>query len=139
MNAYVAGSTRDIHAVQKVIAEVQAANHTITFDWTGPERNIRSDWSKHASEAEIHSQREVAAAKCELFVLVTPQHKGGVGCFIEFGIALGNGALCYVLPFKDRDSVFFYHPNVYIVKSSKALRYALTVANTRHWHLTHKQ
>jgi hypothetical protein len=139
MDTYVAGSTHDIHHVNYVQRAAIEAGHTITFDWTGPEGVIHEDWSPYADEGAVHSQREVAAAKCDLFILVTPQHAGGVGCFIEFGIALGHGALCYVFPLKDRDSVFFYHPHVFIIKSKRNLTYDLRVAHTRHYRLTHKQ
>jgi hypothetical protein len=118
-----------VNKVQNLAVE---AGHTITFDWTGPEGNIKDDWSNDTHTAAVHSQREVAAAKCELFILVTPRALGGVGCFIEFGVALGNGALCYVFPFLDRDSVFFYHPSVYIIPNLDKLTGALKLAPGRY-------
>lgn len=131
MNAYVAGSTREIHLVQNIQHLVTNAGHTIHFDWTRePDKNIRHSWEGHELDGAWHSHREVQAAKCELFILVTPQ-TGGVGCFIELGVALGHGALCYVFPFVNRDSVFFYHPNVYVIRSKKQLVYALRVAQSR--------
>lgn len=132
MNAYVAGSTHEIPLVQNVQSLVINAGHTIPFDWTRePDKQIRESWYDHEQEGNMHAQREVAAAKCELFVLVTPV-TGGVGCFVEFGVALGHGALCYVFPFKNRDSVFFYHKNVWVIRSKKSFTYALRVAGTRY-------
>jgi len=132
MKCYVAGSTKDIHHVNYVQRAAIEAGHTITFDWTGPDGVIRESWYGHEAQGQEHSRKEVNAARCELFILVTPQHAGGVGCFVEFGIALGHGALCYVFPFNNRDSVFFYHKHVYIIKSKRHLTYALKVAHTRY-------
>lgn len=133
MDCYVAGRTSDIERVNIVQAIARSKGHIITFDWTGPEGAIRKSWKGHEEQGSELSQREVAAAKCELFILCTPPYRtdGGVGCFIEFGIALGHGAFCLVFPFLDRDSVFFHHPNVHIVRDYTALGTALQVVTIK--------
>lgn len=43
MRVYVAGSSRRPERARKVIKDIEGAGHEITFDWTGPEGELRPD------------------------------------------------------------------------------------------------
>jgi len=97
----------------------------ISFDWTGEDGEIRSSWEMARNRGAVIAAKEVAASKCDVFILVTPANGRGLGCYVEFGVALGHGAICLVYPLLDRDSVFFCHPLVHVVDEYDGLETAL--------------
>lgn len=126
MKCYVAGSTKDQERVQLVQGLVQGLGHELTFDWCGPDQKIKPSWKFAAEEAAAHSSLELDAAKsADFLVLVTPPSGQGLGCYIELGAAMASGKRCIVFELVGRDSVFFYHPLVQVVRDNNELLDAL--------------
>lgn len=112
MRAYVAGRTGDIERVRRVQAICEDAGCAITFDWTGPEGEIRKDWTGYAARAGELAQRERDAVRtANVLVLCGPDPHGGLGCFIEAGMALAY-EVSIVIVGPVRESVFWYAPGV---------------------------
>lgn len=117
MRIYVAGRVGNIQQVRALQLLFTQRGHEITYDWTGPEGETRRDWSGHREEACEIAQREVdGVASADAVALVgygcEEQNKGGLGCFIEVGMALAAGKPVAVWG-PARESVFWYLPNVY--------------------------
>jgi len=97
--------------VQDIVRDL---GYTITFDWTGPEDEIRTDGSWDAASdrgAEIALREIQACRDADLIILLYPPNGGGLGCWIEVGAGLASGSEVYVVGAK-RDSVFWQHPAV---------------------------
>lgn len=123
-SVYVAGSTRDTGRVNLVQNMVRALGWTITFDWTGPEGEIRNPrggadfenmaggWAEAPEKGAEISLREIRACRdADLTILLFPPQGGGLGCWIEMGATLASGGEVWVVE-PGRDSVFWMHPNV---------------------------
>lgn len=112
--AYVAGSTRDRERVNAVQNIARAFGYQITFDWTGPDGEIRTDgsWDSVPERGAQIASREIQACKdADLIILLFPPNGGGLGCWIEMGAGLASGAEIWVVG-QQRDSVFWQHPQV---------------------------
>lgn len=111
---YVAGSTRDVERVNAVQATARAFGCDITFDWTGPEGEIRTDgpWDTASEQGARIALREIEACRdADLIILLFPPSGGGLGCWIEMGAGLASGGEIWVVG-AQRDSVFWQHPAV---------------------------
>jgi hypothetical protein len=140
MKVYVAGSTRDIERIKGVIDVVRAFGHEITFDWTGPEGEIRKDisWDTAKETGARVSQREIeAAGSADLTILIFPSTGGGLGCWVEMGATLARGGEVWVVEPK-RDSVFWQHPNVRRFEHSRAFMDSLAQTAIRTAAITDK-
>lgn len=113
MRLYVAGSTKAIPDVRAVIEICRYGGHEITFDWTGEEGEIRSDWSANGERAaELATLERDAVNTADALVLVAPpEGVPGLGCWTEVGMALGRG-IPVLLVGTPRESVFWYLPHV---------------------------
>lgn len=129
MRAYVAGSTKDVANVRALQQLLRDAGWSITFDWTGVEGEIRSDWSgdAHVRGGDL-SVREIAACATAdaIFLLCPPR---GLGCWVELGAALASGVPAIVVA-PQRESVFFHHPLVTVVASMDEAMAAFPGAHT---------
>jgi len=111
---YVAGSTSDVENVQTVQNWFRREGWDITFDWTGAEGQIRTDgsWDRHPIQGARIATTEIdAVALADLYVVLSPESRPGLGCWIEMGAALASGVQCWVVK-PARDSVFWQHPLV---------------------------
>lgn len=128
MKVYVAGRVKQIPRVQVVRDWLREEGHSITFDWTGPEGEQRSDWSKAPDVARGLADRERRAVlAADVVVLVgwgCAEGEGGLGCFIEVGVALALG-IPVVIVGPCRESVFWYLPAVQRVDNLAELKEAL--------------
>lgn len=114
MKVYVAGRTNEVDRVRGVQAGLKSLGNTITFDWTGPEGAIKTDWSQDRPKAASLSAREQrAVVNADALVLLWSRKEKdyGVGCLLETGMALANHKLV-VISGATRESVFWYLPNV---------------------------
>jgi hypothetical protein len=102
----------------------------LTFDWTrtseeGGQGHIRNDWRLHNREGCIHASAEREGVKeADVLILLLGPQLGGVGCFVEFGIAAGLNKEIWVVGRQDyeRDSVFFCLPGVMHLNTERDLR-----------------
>jgi len=137
MRVYIASKGPDIDLCRGVQAMVLAAGHEITFDWTGPDGEFRDDWSEHPERARALSTRERDAVRsANVLVLCTTEPTGGLGCWIETGMALALNIPVIVLG-PARESVFWYLPQVERVPDldafSEWLNNSLTVHMITGW------
>jgi hypothetical protein len=127
---YVAGRTFDIERVRRVQQMFRDVGYRVTFDWTGPDGEIRPDWGGIASErGAVLSRRELEAVRgAAITVLLwkdpTDNRQGMVGALIESGAALANGRQLWVVG-PSRDSVFFHHTNARVFEDESGLSCAV--------------
>jgi hypothetical protein len=120
---YVGGSTSDTERVREVQAVCQRIGWEITFDWTGPEGEIRTDgsWDKHREKGAAIARHEINACRtADRMILLSPPAGRGLGCWIEMGATLASGGSVWVVE-AHRDSVFWQHPNGRRFATLKAL------------------
>ena len=126
---YVAGSTKEIERVQRVRDAVLEAGHVITFDWTGEEGEIRDgsgpNWTSAPDVAHGLATREVEAVRsADHVILLVPNERRGLGCFVEFGVAVGHDIpvwVCFDGADGFRDSVFWHLTDVFTMRDDEAL------------------
>lgn len=120
MRVYIAGRTSQADAVNRVQELFVQAGHSITHDWTGPEGGIKPDWSHNREEArEVAIKDRDGVAKADAVILCgwgCEEGGGGLGCFIEVGIAFALWIPVIILG-PCRESVFWYLPNVIHIKN----------------------
>jgi hypothetical protein len=134
---YVAGSTKDTERINVVQRWCLDVGWEITFDWTGPEGEIRNPrggadfetqaggWAEAPEKGAEISTREIAACcAADLTILLFPPKGGGLGCWIEMGATLASGGDVWVVE-PGRDSVFWMHPRVTIYRQLFDLAEAL--------------
>lgn len=118
MRIYVAGRTKNIDEVHLIQSVVLDQGHEITHDWTDVEGEgkgeIRDSWSDDPTRArQVATLDFLGVANADGVILCgygcDEENKGGLGCFIEVGIALASGVPVAVLG-PARESVFWYSP-----------------------------
>lgn len=112
MYAYVAGSTKDIDMVREVQQICRDYDYKISYDWTDAKTgDIRSDWSDDPVAAEAHAVKERDAIKSsDLLVFVFTER--GLGSKYETGMAMRDEGTEVICIDNERESVFYYLPNV---------------------------
>lgn len=121
MKVYVAGRTSEVERVRRVQKMFTDRGHTITFDWTGEEGEIRSGWRGTEAEARgnfLANRERIAVIDADLVVLCWKDadgtRPGMVGALIEVGMGLADGTETWVIA-PSRDSVFFCLPEVKVL------------------------
>ncbi len=118
MKIYVAGRTKNIEEVNLIQSAAIDHGHEITHDWTDVDGEgkgeIRSDWSDDPKRArQVATLDFLGVTQAQGIILCgygcDEETKGGLGCFIEVGIALASGVPMIVLG-PVRESVFWYSP-----------------------------
>lgn len=118
MRVYVAGRTKNIEEVNLIQTLVLSHGHEITHDWTDVEGEgkgeIRSDWSEAPERArQVATLDFLGVVNADGVILCgygcDEENKGGLGCFIECGLALASGIPLIILG-PARESVFWYSP-----------------------------
>lgn len=118
MKLYIAGRTKNIKEVNIIQSVVLEHGHGITHDWTDVDGEgkgeIRSDWSTDPKRArQVATLDFLGVVNADGVILCgygcDEENKGGLGCFIEVGIALSSGVPIIVLG-PARESVFWYSP-----------------------------
>lgn len=112
LNAYVAGSTKEINEVREAQAICRQHGYRIIFDWTDAEEgDIRSDWSDDPVAAERHAVKERGAVEASDLVVFLFTERG-LGSKLETGMAMRDDGTQVVCIDNQRESVFYYLPNV---------------------------
>ncbi|KRE39164.1 hypothetical protein ASG73_02115 [Janibacter sp. Soil728] len=118
MRIYVAGPLADVEGVRRVQAEVVAAGHELTLDWSrGPDSQLSDYDSAPEASARIARDDLDAVLTADAVIVVASEHPGR-GMFVELGAALasatGGGRVRHVVvagPIR-HESVFYFHPAV---------------------------
>lgn len=127
MDIYVAGSRREVGRVRRMIEFAKSYGHSITFDWTGKEGEIRNDWSSNPDGARALAAREFnAVIDADVVIWLYSPH--GIGARFEAAWAMlsGTGELWVVGYPKGSDSVFFYGEHTYMLDSDDEARARVT-------------
>lgn len=114
MRIYVAGRTKNIDEVHTIQEVVMERGHQITHDWTDPSvGEVRDDWVGDPVRArEVATLDFLGVTQADGIILCgygCGEGEGGLGCFIEAGLALASGVPMVVLG-PMRESVFWYSP-----------------------------
>jgi hypothetical protein len=130
LSVYVAGRTTDIDKVRRIQQLFKDNGYVVTFDWTGPNGEIRKDWYgvSDARGAQLAQTELNAVKRASITVLVwkdpEDNRQGMIGALIEAGAALAFGNELWVLN-PSRDSVFFHHKNAKVFTSEDELSKAI--------------
>lgn len=116
MKVYVAGRTKnldEVHAIQEIVMQ---RGHEINHDWTDPTiGEVRDSWSDSPDRArQVATLDFLAATGADGIILCgygCEEGGGGLGCFIEAGLAMASGVPMVILG-PCRESVFWYAPFV---------------------------
>ncbi len=109
MKFFVSGKVGLAGTALRVMEQLRAAGHEITFDWTTiPHLRPYDDNAKCSRETAILESRGVKNAD----VVVILAHEKGVGMFVEMGIAIGAGIPVRVITTDESRTMFFHHPLV---------------------------
>lgn len=119
--AYVAGRTSNIEGVRVAQQVCRDLNMQITFDWTGSDGEIRSDWKSDPDRARALAEKERhAAITADVLVLLHSDGRG-LGKILECGMALAYGVPC-ILVGEFRECVFWYLDDVTRIDDLSELR-----------------
>lgn len=134
---YIAGRLSAVPEVQKIRDLVRDHGHHVTFDWTvteeeGGEGEMRSSWKdapERARQLSLAERKGVELA--DFLILHLSARTGGVGCWVEYGMAAAMHKPLWIMQNElyPRDSVFFYLPEVLMIKSTEMLKQYLTMAH----------
>lgn len=125
MRIYVAGkwAPDTITRVREVQAELIAAGHQITYDWT-------TDTLPLSSQQAINDLHGVLGA--DVFVLVAEQDVPYCGALVELGMAIGAGLPTYVLGTALDDRCIFLLLGT--IRRDEAYRADLLNGHLEGWH-----
>lgn len=117
MQVYVAGQLADTAAVRAVQAEVVAAGHVLTHDWTHDSDLDEGYAARPEQSAEIAHTDLAAVMSADAVIVVASGAEPGRGLFVELGAALARvelGLLHEVVVVGEivHESVFYFHPRV---------------------------
>lgn len=108
---YVAGKWSDKVAVRRVMAQVRAAGHRITEDWTEHSEGVGKSTDALANDA-MHDVQGILAADVILVLLTDPVYPYR-GSFFEMGVACGSDKKIFVVAHPDPNAAFrkvaFFH------------------------------
>lgn len=117
MRVYVASKFENCAAVSDAIAQLTAAGHTITRDWTVQEH---WDWSTPGAAERLAWRAAYldveAVRQSEVFIMLTYEGLSMQGAYVELGVALGLGKLVYIIGEQPRN-IFSFYPGVRVVET----------------------
>jgi len=118
MRVYIGASWYEQDAYRKAKAEIEAAGHEVTHDWTTFEGGANNKFV--GKELKGFLQRSAAhdftgVWNAQIFVLLNDWKCGGA--YTELGIALAIAGQVFVIGREKRDNIFFWLPQVRHVSS----------------------
>ena len=114
MKVFVSGKIGTEQHPERLMRQLEAAGHTITFDWTTID---------HLRPYEKNGPASAKAATLELAgvaaadVLIVLSHERGAGMFVELGAALALGKPVVLVERPPSRTMFSFHPLVRRVSS----------------------
>lgn len=128
MRVYVAGRVKNITEVNIIQNVVLERGHEITHDWTGVEGEVRDSWVDDPTKArQVATLDFLGTTQADGIILCgygCDEGEGGLGCFIEAGLAMASGVPMIVLG-PMRESVFWYAP--FVLKVNYRIDHGITV------------
>jgi hypothetical protein len=109
MKFLVSGTGGADDVTKTVMKALKDVGHEITFDWTTIE-HLRP-YDKNAAASREAAISEACGVK-NADVLIVIAHDGGVGMYVELGIAIGAGIPVRVVTNVESRTMFFHHPLV---------------------------
>jgi len=111
MRIFVASSYLNKRKARQAMEWFRIRGHTITFDWTRPERGKTAWYLRKKALADFNGVMDA-----DLLVVIWP---GRLGTATEIGIALGKGIPVIIVGQPDVMSIYWYYPDVRIVPTLK--------------------
>ena len=130
MRIYIAGSWYEQDAYRKAKAEIEAAGHAVTHDWTTFEGGALNDhpdagFFRRSAEHDFDGVR-----KAQVLVLLNDWKCGA--SYTELGIALGKFTPVFVVGREKRENIFFHLPQVrHVLSIAEMLKYLLAPIGLR--------
>jgi hypothetical protein len=109
VRVYVAASSSQIDRAKDAMRILAEAGHEVTSDWT---RTIEDRGEANPADASFEERRDWAAedvrgvAVCDVLWLLMPSDRPSFGAGVEFGFALGDGAIRTVVSGLCEASIF---------------------------------
>jgi hypothetical protein len=109
VRVYVAASSSQIDRAKDAMRTLAEAGHEVTSDWT---RMIEDRGEANPADASFEERRDWAAedvrgvAVCDVLWLLMPSDRPSFGAGVEFGFALGDGAIRTVVSGLCEASIF---------------------------------
>jgi len=114
MEFYVSGKVGAEDDVKTCIQHLLKAGHEITLDWTKIDACKPYD-EDIVGNTKIANEMILGIEDADVFVLIP--HSGGVGMYVELGIALGLGMPVCIITKDEFRSIFYCQPSVKILDS----------------------
>lgn len=106
MRVYVAGKWEEKERVREIMAQLMAAGHTITHDWTtevpGDEAHMRANALRDCNGVGL----------ADVFVGIFEKDLAYKGAYVEMGIAIARDIPIYILGHAQDSNIFMYLPQV---------------------------
>ena len=110
MRVYVAASSSQIDRAKDAMRILAEAGHEVTSDWT---RMIEDRGEANPADASLEERRAWSeedlyrgVARCDALWLLMPSDRPSFGAGVEFGFALGDGAIRTVVSGLCEASIF---------------------------------
>jgi len=114
MRVYIGASWYEQDAYRKAKAEIEAAGHEVTHDWTTFEGGANNKSTGDEFQAFLRRSADhdyVGVATADVFILLNDWKCGG--SYSELGIALALGKCVFVVGCNKRDNIFFHLSRVW--------------------------
>ncbi len=116
-HVYVASKFEDRERARALIDRLKDAGITITHDWTheddtGMDAATRATYLRKCAEDDVEG-----AGVADIFIMLGHPHLRGA--LVEFGVALGAGALCFVVAPEAVDNIFFRLWQVHLLSTDE--------------------
>ncbi len=118
MKFYISSRVKDQKKTKLLAKQLKSWGHGV-FDWTKYKRLGRPYHNKLRAPRVAHEMVE-AIKRTDVFILF-PDLRGGTGMFIELGVAIATKKKIFIVTPKITRPIFFFHPLIIHVKSTKKL------------------
>lgn len=117
-NIFISGQIKEKYRIREVFAQLEAAGHQITHDWTRTD-NMPKPYSLAPAEAGLRASKDIQGVlDADVYILMSDNRDSGKGMYVELGAALALATSqakpieLYVVGPMNHESIFYYHPLV---------------------------
>lgn len=115
LKVYVGAKYCERATAKRLMKALEAQGHHITCDWT---QHTKED----ATSAKFYATEDVKGVKqCDVAIFIMERPHKYKGCWVEMGVALGNGRKVIIIGHAGDSCVFVDHPNVMVLESMETL------------------
>lgn len=125
MKIYVATKLENKREAEETIKLIRNKNYEIIVDWTKDEI-VSKPYNNKKDIVKMRTVRDVKGIQnCDIFILLTDEGTNK-GMYVELGVAIDSNIrtgkpTIYVTDKNINNSIFYYHPSVFIRKNIQAI------------------